>query len=68
MGAIRLKLLAKAHEPEAHKPLFEALIREDLLSLVKNRDVEGIDALLERVLGPGYTYRELMPTDRFAEE
>jgi len=67
MGAIRLKLLAKAHEPEVHKPLFEALIREGLLSLVKNRDIDGIDALLEQVLGPGYTYHGLIPTDRPTE-
>ena len=35
MGAIRRKLLAEAHEPEAHKPLFERLIAGDLLELVK---------------------------------
>jgi precorrin-2 dehydrogenase/sirohydrochlorin ferrochelatase len=62
MGAIRAKLLAEAHEPEAHKPLFEKLISENLLSLVKNKDTGGIDALLERVLGAGYKTDELMPT------
>jgi precorrin-2 dehydrogenase/sirohydrochlorin ferrochelatase len=31
------KLLAEAHEPEVHKPLFERLIDGDLLELVKTR-------------------------------
>ena len=60
MGAIREKLLAEAHEPEAHKPLFETLIAADLLGLVKNEAYERIDRLLEDVLGPGYRYSQLM--------
>lgn len=61
MGAIRTRLLAEAHEPEAHKPLFERLIAEDLLGMVKDNDVGRIDQLLKRVLGPGYRYDQLMP-------
>lgn len=64
MGAIRVKLLAEAHEPEVHKPLFEKLIAENILALVKDRDIEGIDGLLEQVLGPGYRYRQLMSANR----
>ena len=44
MGAIRAKLLAEAHAPEAHKPLFEKLIEADLLELVRCRDIARIDA------------------------
>jgi precorrin-2 dehydrogenase/sirohydrochlorin ferrochelatase len=62
MGAIRNKLLADAHEPEAHKPLFEQLIAANLLSLVKNDQIEQIDQLLARVLGPAYRYDLLMPS------
>ncbi len=62
MGAIRIRLLATAHDPEVHKPLFERLIAEDLLGLVKKRDIHRIDGLLEEVLGPGYRYDQLMPS------
>lgn len=68
MGAIRVKLLAEAHAPEAHKPLFEALIAGNLLGLVKARDTAGIDRLLESVLGPGYRYDVLMPANPNAGE
>ncbi len=61
MGAIRTRLLAEAHEPEAHKPLFEQLIAGNLLGLVRDHQVARIDALLSRVLGPGYRYDTLMP-------
>jgi precorrin-2 dehydrogenase/sirohydrochlorin ferrochelatase len=60
MGAIRHRLLAAEHAPEVHKPLFEKLIQNNLLELIKNDDRRGIDALLKAVLGPGFIYEELM--------
>jgi precorrin-2 dehydrogenase / sirohydrochlorin ferrochelatase len=60
MGAIRHRLLATEHAPEAHKPLFEKLIHNNLLEMIKNDDRSGIDTLLEAVLGPGFIYEELM--------
>ena len=60
MGAIRRRLLASEHAPEAHKPLFEKLIHNNLLEMIKNDDRSGIDTLLEAVLGPGFIYEELM--------
>lgn len=68
MGAIRTRLLADAHEPEVHKPLFEQLIAGNLLAWVKENDVTRIDRLLERVLGPGYRYDQLMPDHRLTGE
>jgi precorrin-2 dehydrogenase/sirohydrochlorin ferrochelatase len=68
MGAIRAKLLAEAHEPEAHKPLFEQLIAGELLALVKAHDIARIDQLLGKVLGPGYRHDQLMPANRNAGE
>ncbi len=65
MGAIRAKLLAEAHAPEAHKPLFEKLIAADLLDLVRRRDLDAIDALLKEVLGEGFNVRNLI---RFPHE
>ncbi len=60
MGAVRRRLLAIEHAPEAHKPLFEKLIDNSLLELIKADDRVGINALLNEVLGPGYIYEELM--------
>lgn len=68
MGAIRARLLASAHEPEVHKPLFEQLIAENLLDLVKDKKTNHIDRLLESVLGPGYRYNQLMPSNRQSRE
>ena len=60
MGNIRKRLLAEAHAPEEHKPLFEQLIQNGLLDMIKVMDLEGINALLKEVLGPDYVYEELM--------
>ena len=60
MGAIRRKLLQQAHEPEAHKPLFEQLINSDLIGMIQATEVEKIDALLLEVLGEGYKFNDLM--------
>lgn len=54
MGAIRKKLLATAHAPEAHKPLFNALIDGGLIGMVRDGRHREIDELLTRVLGPEY--------------
>jgi precorrin-2 dehydrogenase/sirohydrochlorin ferrochelatase len=61
MGAIRSKLLSEAHEPEAHKPLFEQLINSNLIDLIREAKTEAINALLLRVLGDGYRIEELLP-------
>ncbi|ACL05124.1 siroheme synthase [Desulfatibacillum aliphaticivorans] len=67
MGAVRKKLLAQSHAPEEHKGLFNRLIGNGLLDLLAARDEGGADALLEQVLGAGYSIRELVGglNDRF---
>lgn len=60
MGAIRNKLLRGAHEPEAHKALFERLIDKGLLERIRMQDREGIDAILYEVLGNGFDFDRLM--------
>ena len=60
MGAIRNKLLSQAHEPEAHKPLFEQLIDSDLIAMIREAKTEDINALLFNILGDGYRFEELM--------
>ena len=60
MGAVRKKLLSQAHEPEAHKPLFEQLIAADLITLILKGKTAEIDAQLFEILGEGYSFKELM--------
>lgn len=62
MGAIRERLLSMKHEPEAHKPLFERLIREGLPEAVCAGDIPAADRLLGRVLGPGFQLEQLLKT------
>jgi precorrin-2 dehydrogenase/sirohydrochlorin ferrochelatase len=64
MGAIRKKLLRQAHEPEAHKPLFEQLINSDLIGMIQERKINDINALLFDILGEGYTFEELMRSSK----
>ncbi|MBC2717486.1 MAG: bifunctional precorrin-2 dehydrogenase/sirohydrochlorin ferrochelatase [Desulfobacteraceae bacterium] len=60
MGEIRKKLLATEHAPEAHKPIFEKLIHNNLLEMIKNNEKEHINQLLFEVLGSGYDYDTLI--------
>ena len=60
MGTIRKKLLRQAHEPEAHKPIFEQLIHTDLIGMIQENKIEDINALLFDILGEGYKFEELM--------
>ena len=60
MGAIRDKLLSQAHEPEAHKSLFNELIDRDLIGLIKANNTAGINALLLKVLGEGFKFEDLL--------
>jgi precorrin-2 dehydrogenase / sirohydrochlorin ferrochelatase len=60
MGAIRDKLLAEAHEPEAHKPLFEKLINGGLLACIREKNTEKINRLLLETLGSGYELDHLV--------
>lgn len=62
MGAIRKRLLAEEHAPEAHKTLFEQLIGGGLLEMIRSDDRKDINSLLTRVLGPGFDYQALMQT------
>ena len=60
MGAIRKKLLSQAHEPEAHKDLFNKLIESDLIELMQSNKTEEINSLLFKILGEGYKIEDLL--------
>ncbi|MBW1677961.1 MAG: bifunctional precorrin-2 dehydrogenase/sirohydrochlorin ferrochelatase [Deltaproteobacteria bacterium] len=60
MGAIRQKLLAEAKSPEAHKRMFERLLDEGLLEMIRDNRIKDVDGLLKDVLGEAYGWNELM--------
>jgi len=60
MGAVRKKLLSRAHEPEAHKDLFHKLIDSNLIALMQQGKKEEINSLLYKILGKGYKIEELL--------
>jgi precorrin-2 dehydrogenase/sirohydrochlorin ferrochelatase len=60
MGAIRKKLLRQAHEPEAHKHLFNQLIDCGLLEMIRQGKKEDIDRLLANILGEEFRYDALI--------
>jgi precorrin-2 dehydrogenase/sirohydrochlorin ferrochelatase len=62
MGAIRQKMLAQSKSPEVHKQLFERLLDEGLLEMIREDRIEDVDHLLEAVLGGGYRWKDLMKT------
>jgi precorrin-2 dehydrogenase/sirohydrochlorin ferrochelatase len=64
MGAIRKRLLAEAHAPEAHKPIFERLVHSDMLAWIREGRRNDIDRLLAEILGDGWRADDLLATSR----
>lgn len=60
MGAIRKRLLAEAHAPEAHKPLFEKIVHSDILAWIRDGRMQEVNRLLAEVLGEGWSAEELL--------
>ncbi len=59
MGAVRQKLLAEAKSPEARKRMFERLLDEGLLEMIRDDRIKDVDSLLNDVLGKAYVWNEL---------
>jgi precorrin-2 dehydrogenase/sirohydrochlorin ferrochelatase len=60
MGAIRKRLLAQEHAPEAHKPIFEKIIHSDILTWIRDGRMPDVNRLLRDVLGEGWRAEELL--------
>ncbi len=60
MGAVRRRLLAEDHAPEAHKEIFNQLIQKNLVELIRRKESEKINRILFEVLGRGFDYETLM--------
>jgi precorrin-2 dehydrogenase/sirohydrochlorin ferrochelatase len=60
MGAIRRRLLSTGRSPEAHKQMFERLLDEGLLEMIRENRIKDADSLLNDVMGEAYGWNELM--------
>jgi precorrin-2 dehydrogenase/sirohydrochlorin ferrochelatase len=60
MGAIRRRLLAEAHAPEAHKPIFETIVHSDILSWIREGRMAEINRLLAETLDSGWRAEQLI--------
>ncbi|MBF0117306.1 MAG: bifunctional precorrin-2 dehydrogenase/sirohydrochlorin ferrochelatase [Desulfobacterales bacterium] len=59
MGEIRSKILNESNNSEHNKNIFENLIKEGLLELIKKRDINEINKLLFKILGQNYKFESL---------
>jgi precorrin-2 dehydrogenase/sirohydrochlorin ferrochelatase len=60
MGAIRRRLLAQAHAPEAHKPIFEKIVHSEILVWIREGRMAEINRLLADLLGDGWRVEHLI--------
>jgi precorrin-2 dehydrogenase/sirohydrochlorin ferrochelatase len=59
MGAVRTRLLRESQDSRANKQKFDGLVKSELLELVRRRDAAGVDGILQKVLGSGYSLKQL---------
>lgn len=60
MGAIRKRLLAEAHAPEAHKPIFEKIVHSDILRWIRDGRMQEVNRLLAEIPGDGWRAENLL--------
>ena len=60
LGAVRKRLLAEAHAPEEHKPLFERIVESDILDCIRAGQWEEIDRRLAEIFGEGFRSADLL--------
>jgi hypothetical protein len=58
IGSVRQKFMRRGKSPEADKHLFEQLIDEGILELVRQKNVKEVNALLKRVFGETFLIEE----------
>ncbi len=60
MGSLRKRLLAAGHAPDEHKEVFRALVGENIPDLIRKGNETQINRVLEKILGPGFRYDDLV--------
>ena len=59
LGAVRTKVRSSGFSQKRNQRIFRKLVRNDLLSLIRKRDWQGLDTRIRSILGPGFSLKEL---------
>lgn len=59
MGIVRRKVMAEGASADQKKQRMDALLRSGLLEAIRRNDVEEIDKILQKTLGPDYALNRL---------
>jgi precorrin-2 dehydrogenase/sirohydrochlorin ferrochelatase len=59
LGAVRKRVLSLGWGQKWNQRIFRKLVRDDLLSLIRKRDWQRLEARMGNILGPGFTLKEL---------
>jgi precorrin-2 dehydrogenase/sirohydrochlorin ferrochelatase len=59
LGAVRRKIIPLGLGQRRNQKIFRRLVKEDLLSLIKRKKFRELNRLLAKILGPGFSLKEL---------
>ena len=59
LGALRKRILSLGWGQEENQKVFRGLVKEDLLSLIKEKKFSDLNHRLKSILGPGFSLSEL---------
>jgi precorrin-2 dehydrogenase/sirohydrochlorin ferrochelatase len=59
MGAVRSRLLEESQDSKANKEKFNQLVQSELLEQVRLRNFAEVERILQTVLGPHYSLKNL---------
>jgi precorrin-2 dehydrogenase/sirohydrochlorin ferrochelatase len=59
LGILRKKILRLGWGQKENQKIFRALVKEDLLSLIKEKKFPELNRRLKTILGPGFSLKEL---------
>jgi precorrin-2 dehydrogenase/sirohydrochlorin ferrochelatase len=59
LGAVRKRVLSFGFNQRRNQSIFRKLVRDDLLSLIRKKDWRGLETRIQRLLGPGFSLKDL---------
>jgi len=59
LGAVRTRVLSFGLSQKRNQRIFRRLVRDDLFSLIRKKDWRGLETRIQRVLGAGFSLKEL---------
>ncbi len=59
LGAVRRKMIPLGLGQQRNQKIFRKLVKEDLLSLIKGKKFRELNHRLAKILGPGFSLKEL---------